>query len=103
MYDNLKNFAHCAKNFIKLRKKPYNACLKLTINTGCVSEFRITVPAARPDGERLHFHDTMRKSSEDFDPLSINTDTGKFSTKSPPASAFGGLFLSVIWKEFINK
>lgn len=70
--------------------------ITLTIKTGCVSEWCMTVPAAKPDPERVHFQETIRKSSDDLEPLRIRTDNGKLSTWSPPASAFGGLFLSVL-------
>lgn len=68
----------------------------LTISTGSVSDFCTTVPAARPIPERVHFQDTMRKSSEDLDPFRIRIGSGRYSTWLPPAFATGGLFLSII-------
>lgn len=76
---------------------------KHTIKTGEWSEFKIIFPAANELGSRTQFHFTMAKSSHDIEPLRTIALTGNTTVLSPPALAFGGVFLSKkkIWTYII--
>lgn len=65
-----------------------------TTKTGEWSEFKIIFPAAKEFGSRIQSHFTMAKSSHDNEPLSTMALTGNTTVLSPPALAFGGVFLS---------
>lgn len=69
-----------------------------TTKTDEWSEFKIIFPAAKEFGSRIQSHFTMAKSSHDNEPLRTIALTGNTTVLSPPALAFGGVFLSNIIK-----
>lgn len=51
-------------------------------------------PAAKEFGSRIQSHFTIAKSSHDKEPFRTIALTGNTTVLSPPALAFGGVFLS---------
>lgn len=56
--------------------------------------FPIILPTARLPLSRVHVQLTIPKSSDDFDPFNVITETGNVTLKSPPPFAIGGAFFS---------